>query len=73
MIRIIITTFDYKNQNNILAAKVLFKSWVILSASDTPAFMSPRQLMMTNDKKGAFQITVDLKSLQIKNQVVTKC
>ena len=24
-------------------------------------------------KKGVFQITVDLKSLQIKNQVVTKC
>ena len=29
-------------------------------------FMSPAQLMMTNDKKGVFQITVDLKSLQIK-------
>ena len=26
--------------------------------------------MMTNDKKGVFQIIVDLKSLQIKNQVL---
>ena len=43
-----------------------FRISLILSASDTPAFMSPQQLMMTNDKKGVFQITVDLKSLQIK-------
>ena len=58
MDRIIITTFDYKKHNNILAAKALyiaeeiaFRSSLILSASA---------------KKGVFQITVDLKSLQIK-------
>ena len=28
--------------------------------------------MMTNDKTGVLQRTVDLKNLQIKNQVVTK-
>ena len=33
---------------------------------DAPAFMSLTQLMMTNAKKGVFQINVDLKSLQIK-------
>ena len=32
--------------------------------------MSPPQLMMTIDKKGVFQITGDLKSLQIKNQIL---
>ena len=30
--------------------------------------MSTTQLMMTNDKKGVFQITVDFKSLQLKLQ-----
>ena len=61
MDRIIITTFDYKKHNNILAAKALyiaeeiaFRSSLILSASE---FLY---------QKRVFQITVDLKSLQIK-------
>ena len=80
MNRIIITTFDYKKQSNILAAKVptlhgrrdrrdriLGARLFCLLAN---FFI---QLMMTNAKKGVFQIIVDFKSLQIKNQVVTKC
>ena len=44
-----------------------FRSLLILFASDTLVFMSPPQLMMTNnDTEGVFQITVDLKSIQIK-------
>ena len=76
MNRIIITTFDYKKKKNILAAKVLYMAKDRILGAHLFCLLVIHQLAClhtTYDKKGVFQITVDLKNVQIKNQVVTKC